>query len=166
MLPHYAEGRKLLSLTFNALPRVGPKTDPKIDPANSALRAGSEVNSMAALNGKSMFPCPVCTQAREVRVTKKDKPYLICDPCGVQVFIRGPAGIQEFKRLLEHTSNEGVVARLEQMSRQYRPTCQECGCQFWIKPDLIKTSTFDGSLRGFRCPQKKCGAIVPWEEQR
>ena len=121
---------------------------------------------MAVLNGKPMFPCPVCTQPREVRVTKKDKPYLICDPCGVQVFIRGPAGVEEFNRLLERTSNEGVVARLKEMSRQYRLTCPECGCQFWIKPDLIKTSTFDGSLKGFRCPQEKCGAIVPWEEQR
>jgi len=53
-----------------------------------------------APNGKQMFPCPVCTEPREVRETKKSKPYLICDPCGVQVFVRGPAGIGEFNRLL------------------------------------------------------------------
>ncbi len=23
-------------------------------------------------------------------MTKKDKPYITCDPCGVQVFVRGP----------------------------------------------------------------------------
>jgi len=32
------------------------------------------------------FPCPICSQPLAVKLTKKDKPYLICDPCGVQVF--------------------------------------------------------------------------------
>ncbi len=55
-----------------------------------------------ALNGKKrMFPCPVYTEPREVRETKKAKPYLVCDPCGVQVFVRGPGGIGEFNRLLQ-----------------------------------------------------------------
>jgi transcription elongation factor Elf1 len=87
-----------------------------------------ELIPMAMLSDKRMFPCPVCTQPREVRVTKKDKPYLICDPCGVQVFIRGSAGVEEFNRLLESTNSEGVVARLKEMARQYRLTCPECGC--------------------------------------
>jgi DNA-directed RNA polymerase subunit RPC12/RpoP len=97
-------------------------------------------------------------------MTKKDKPYVICDPCGVQVFVRGPAGIAEFSRLVERTSGEGLVERLKEMARQYRLTCPECGGQFWIKPELIKTSVFDGSLKGFRCPQERCAAIVPWEQ--
>ncbi len=121
---------------------------------------------MSDLNGKRMFPCPVCTQAREVRVTKKDKPYVICDPCGVQVFVRGPAGIAEFNRLLERTSTEGVVARLKAMVERYRLTCPECGNPFWIEPELVKTSAFDGSLKGFRCPQDDCGAIVRWEQKQ
>jgi transcription elongation factor Elf1 len=121
---------------------------------------------MAVPTGKRMFPCPVCTQPREVRMTKKDKPYVICDPCGVQVFVRGPAGIAEFDRLVESTSGEGLVERLKEMARQYRLTCPECGGQFWIEPELIKTSVFDGSLKGFRCPQEDCGAIVPWEREQ
>jgi transcription elongation factor Elf1 len=121
---------------------------------------------MTTLNGKRMFPCPVCVHPREVRVTKKDKPYLVCDPCGVQVFIRGPAGIEEFNRLLERTSNEGFLTRLKDMQRRYRLTCAECGCQFWIEAELIKTSLLDGSLKGFRCPQKDCDAIVPWEQEQ
>ncbi len=121
---------------------------------------------MALLTGKRMFPCPVCTQPREVRMTKKDKPYVICDPCGVQVFIRGPAGIAEFDRLVERTSGEGLVERLKEMARQYRLTCPECGGQFWIKPELVKTSVFDGSLKGFRCPQEGCGAVVSWEHEQ
>jgi len=119
---------------------------------------------MVAVNGKPMFPCPVCTQVREVRITKKDKPYLICDPCGVQVFVRGPAGIEEFRRLLQHTNTESLLTRLREMERLYRLTCPQCGHPFWPEPKLIKTSVFDGGLKGFRCPKKNCDAIVPWEQ--
>jgi len=70
---------------------------------------------MLGLNDNLMFPCPVCTVPREVRTTKKDKPYLTCDPCGIQVFVRGPAGIKEFSRLLQSTSDEGLLARLNHM---------------------------------------------------
>ena len=101
-----------------------------------------------------MDPC-------EVRQTKKDKPYITCDPCGVQMFVRGPAGIAEFERLIEQGNSAGLWDRLEQMERHYRLSCPDCGCRFWIERKLVKTSAFDGSLKGFRCP--KCDEIVPWE---
>ena len=50
---------------------------------------------MATVTGKAMFPCPVCMQAREVRMTKKDKPYLVCDPCEVPK--SSCAGLRESK---------------------------------------------------------------------
>ncbi len=118
-----------------------------------------------ATNTSHKFPCPVCTRPLEVRLTKKDKPYVTCDPCGVQVFVRGPAGIEEFNRLIERGTRSGLLDRLEEMERRYRLTCPECGCKFWIEPKLIKTSGFDGSLKGFRCPQKDCEAIVPWRKK-
>jgi predicted RNA-binding Zn-ribbon protein involved in translation (DUF1610 family) len=118
---------------------------------------------MTLINGNPMFPCPVCTQVREVRLTKKDKPYLVCDPCGVQVFVRGPAGIEEFRRLLQHTNSESLLTRLEEMERRYRLICPECGQGFWAEPKLIKTSVFDGTLKGFRCPKKNCDAVIAWE---
>lgn len=121
---------------------------------------------MVGISGKPMFPCPVCTQAREVRVTKKDKPYLICDPCGVQVFVRAPAGIEEFRRLLRQSNIEGLLTRVREMERLYRLTCPQCGLEFWAEPKLIKTSVFDGGLKGFRCPKKNCDAIVPWEQRQ
>src|SRR5260370_16844752 len=98
------------------------------------------------LNGNRMFPCPVCTEPRDVRETKKSKPYLICDPCGVQVFVRGPAGIGEFNRLLDRTNNEGLLSRLKQMEQRYRLTWPESGCQFSPEPKPIKTTMFDRPL--------------------
>ena len=121
---------------------------------------------MSALNGKRMFPCPVCTDPREVRLTKKDKPYITCDPCGIQVFVRGPAGIAAFDRLVERASGEDLWTRIKDMERRYRLKCPECSCRFWIEPDLIETSLFDGSLKGFRCPEKSCDAVVAWEKEQ
>jgi predicted RNA-binding Zn-ribbon protein involved in translation (DUF1610 family) len=119
---------------------------------------------MLGPNSKPMFPCPVCTVPREVRASKKDKPYLTCDPCGIQVFIRGPAGITEFSRLLQTTSEEGLLTRLNHMEQRYRLTCPECGNRFWIMPKLIKTSAFDGSIKGFRCPERNCDGVASWNE--
>lgn len=119
---------------------------------------------MSILDEERRFPCPVCMRPLEVKMTKKDKPYIVCDPCGVQVFVRGPAGIEEFNRLLERGSRSGALARLEEMEKRYRLYCPECGHCFWMERNLIKTSSFDGSLKGFRCP--KCGEVVPWENHR
>ncbi len=33
------------------------------------------------------LPCLICGNEVEVRLSKKNKPYLVCD-CGVQVFVR------------------------------------------------------------------------------
>lgn len=107
------------------------------------------------------FPCPVCERRLEVRLTKKNKPYVTCDPCAVQMFVRGPEGIDGFKRLIERGNTTGLWDRLEQIERHYRLSCPQCGCRFWIERNLIKTSSFDGSLKGFRC--SKCGEVVPWE---
>lgn len=118
-----------------------------------------------ATTTKFKFPCPVCSCVRQVRLTKKDKPYITCDPCGIQVFIRGPAGIAEFTRLVEQSERDGLPTRLMDMERRYRLTCPECGNKFWAERKLVKTSKFDGSFKGFRCPHKGCEAIVPWEEE-
>jgi len=121
---------------------------------------------MAGLNGKRIFPCPVCTDPREVRQTKKKKPYITCDPCGIQVFIRGPAGIAAFDRLVDGTNREDLWTRLKEMQRLYYLRCPNCGQHFWIEPDLAESSTWDGSLKGFRCPVKNCDAVVPWEKKQ
>ena len=121
---------------------------------------------MSSIRINRRFPCPVCARPLEVKLTKKDKPYVTCDPCGIQVFVRGPAGIAEFERLIERGNQDGLPERLEEMERRYRLTCPECGGKFWAEPGLIETSTFNGRLRGFRCPHKGCGEIVPWEGKR
>lgn len=34
------------------------------------------------------IPCWLCESIVEVRFSKKNRPYVICDNCGIQVFVR------------------------------------------------------------------------------
>ena len=46
------------------------------------------------------LPCILCGRKLEKRTSKKNgKPYFVCDPCGIQLFIRRKQGIE----LLEET---------------------------------------------------------------
>ena len=110
------------------------------------------------------FPCPICSLPQDVRGSKKGKPYITCNTCGVQLFIRGQLGIAEFNKLLDRTRLEGSLARMNEVLRRYYVRCFACGTQFWIEPQLIATSMFDGSLKGVRCPNAKCEAVIPWKE--
>jgi len=47
------------------------------------------------------FPCPVCGIGLSIRFTRKQKPYCVCDVCGIQLFIRGKTGIRRLQKLIE-----------------------------------------------------------------
>ncbi|MGD1019616.1 MAG: hypothetical protein ABSA12_09880 [Verrucomicrobiia bacterium] len=51
-----------------------------------------------------LIPCFLCGNGLEVRTSKRRKPYFICDPCGVQVFIRREGGIARLDKLLQSVS--------------------------------------------------------------
>jgi hypothetical protein len=55
-----------------------------------------------------LFPCPLCGKPLDVRETKKKKPYVICDPCGVQLFIRSKAGMSSFERLVGDAEQRNI----------------------------------------------------------
>jgi len=134
-----------------------------IGPRRSASQIDRILRLVLAIARGRRFPCPVCTEPRDIRLAKNGKPYLICDPCGIQLFVRGRVGVERFAALLERATSESVLARFNEIERRYRLTCPSCGHQFWIEPGLIRTSLFDGYLKGFRCPQPDCEYIVSWE---
>lgn len=47
------------------------------------------------------IPCFLCGNSIEVKNTVKGKPYFICDPCGLQAFIRRPKGIERLREWME-----------------------------------------------------------------
>jgi transcription elongation factor Elf1 len=115
-----------------------------------------------------LFPCPLCGRGLDVRQTKKKKPYVICDPCGVQLFIRSKAGMQSFEQLIADAEQRNIWKRLDDLQSRYQRKCPECGKRFWIVADQIKTSWVDGKLEGYRCPERGCNGVVRWgtEEEK
>jgi hypothetical protein len=51
------------------------------------------------------------------------------------------------------------------LQRRYQKKCPDCGHEFWITPDQIKTSWVDGSFVGYRCPKRGCQGVVTWEQE-
>jgi len=74
------------------------------------------VKPLLANRGLRLFPCCVCGEGREVRTTKKGKPYLICDLCGVQMFVRVETGIRRFEQLVADANRNDIWKRLQSCS--------------------------------------------------
>jgi DNA-directed RNA polymerase subunit RPC12/RpoP len=66
----------------------------------------------------SKILCFLCVQELTQRTDKNRKPYFICDPCGVQIFIRGRQGIKNLSQLIE-TLKEKDFAFRENMATLY-----------------------------------------------
>ena len=48
------------------------------------------------------FDCPLCGERLDIRLDNKHKkPYVICDLCGVQLFIRKPRGIRKLQEKID-----------------------------------------------------------------
>jgi DNA-directed RNA polymerase subunit RPC12/RpoP len=47
------------------------------------------------------IPCFLCSKELELRRDKHNKPYFVCDPCGVQIFVRGRQGIENLAQLIK-----------------------------------------------------------------
>src|SRR5579872_5000268 len=61
------------------------------------------------------LPCLLCGKKLIKRTDKHGKPYFVCDPCGIQLFIRRKQGIelleQAFKNLEKATIPFSIHAR-------------------------------------------------------
>jgi transcription elongation factor Elf1 len=107
------------------------------------------------------FPCPICLKPLDVRTSKRDKPYVICSPCGVQMFVREKAGIAAFEALVEHGLKADVLTRIGQLEQRYKFKCPECRKEFWASPALQEKNLLSGNVTGYRCPEKNCKGVAP-----
>lgn len=57
----------------------------------------------------SVLPCLLCGKDLEKRLTKKGKPLFVCNPCGVQMFIRRAEGIEKLERLIKTVHDRQIV---------------------------------------------------------
>ena len=56
------------------------------------------------LLGKKI-PCFLCGQELTIYLSKRNKPYMVCDNCSMQIFVRGKAGIVTLFNLLNSELN-------------------------------------------------------------
>ena len=57
------------------------------------------------ISKQAFIPCFLCGNKCEIKLSKRGKPYFVCDPCGIQVFIRREAGIQLFNKAVNELGN-------------------------------------------------------------
>ena len=110
------------------------------------------------VSAPAAFPCPLCLVPLRVRSSKKGKPYVVCDACGVQMFVRAKPGIARLANLIAQPEGAAVMQRLATVSRQQRQTCRTCRSTFWLSEAKLETSWFNGAHVGYKCPS--CGAPV------
>jgi len=89
---------------------------------------------------------------------------MICDPCGMQMFVRVETGIRRFEAMIEAADRDDVWGRMAKLQQRYELQCPKCEKKFWLTPELIKTSWVSGTFEGYRCPDSDCGGIAKEEE--
>ena len=58
------------------------------------------------------IPCFLCGRQLEKRTSGKNgKPYFVCDPCGIQFFIRGKQGIERLEQFFKNAEKAEVPYR-------------------------------------------------------
>ena len=57
------------------------------------------------------LPCFLCGQKLEKRVSKNDKPYFVCDSCGIQFFVRRKDGIERLDALMRAAEKNSIPFR-------------------------------------------------------
>jgi chaperonin cofactor prefoldin len=98
------------------------------------------------------LPCFLCGNQLNQRTDKNNKPYFICNPCGMQVFIRRELGIQKLKELI-HNLKEGelplkthtqvlyevqaILSEMDDLKAEIKRLDGEIGF-FWIDQDKLR----------------------------
>jgi hypothetical protein len=57
------------------------------------------------------LPCLLCVAKLEKRTDKNGKPYFVCNPCGIQLFVRREHGIQLLEKLLRNVTKNEIPFR-------------------------------------------------------
>jgi hypothetical protein len=59
----------------------------------------------------TILPCLLCGDDLNERRDKHQKPYFVCNPCGVQLFVRRPQGAENLRRLIETLQGRDLPMR-------------------------------------------------------
>jgi DNA-directed RNA polymerase subunit RPC12/RpoP len=54
------------------------------------------------------LPCFLCHKELDLRISKTEKPYFVCEDCGIQIFVRGKKGIKRLEQSLGGMNKRGI----------------------------------------------------------
>lgn len=60
----------------------------------------------------SFLPCHLCGSKLEKRIDKNKKPYFVCDPCGIQLFIRRKRGMDLLEEAFRNSEKAEIPFRI------------------------------------------------------
>src|SRR5712691_12072599 len=58
-----------------------------------------------------VLPCILCGKQLDQRTDKNKKPYFVCDPCGIQLFVRRKQGIEKLAQLIRSLNEHDLPIR-------------------------------------------------------
>src|SRR5438034_8489282 len=58
------------------------------------------------------LPCLLCGNKLEKRTDKNGKPYFVCDPCGIQLFVRRKQGIGLLEEVFRNIRRAAIPFRV------------------------------------------------------
>jgi hypothetical protein len=98
------------------------------------------------------LPCFLCGKQLDQRTDKNNKPYFICNPCGMQVFIRRERGIQKLEELIRNLKEgmlplrthtrvlyevQAILSEMDDLKAEIKRLDGEIGF-FWIDQDKLR----------------------------
>jgi hypothetical protein len=98
------------------------------------------------------LPCFLCGKQLDQRTDKNNKPYFICNPCGMQVFIRRELGIQKLEELIRNLKDgklplrthtrvlyevQAILSEMDDLKAEIKRLDGEIGF-FWIDQDKLR----------------------------
>jgi chaperonin cofactor prefoldin len=98
------------------------------------------------------LPCFLCGKQLNQRTDKNNKPYFICNPCGMQVFIRRELGIQKLEELIRNLKGrelplrthtqvlyevQAILSEMDDLKAEIKRLNGEIGF-FWIDQDKLR----------------------------
>ena len=89
------------------------------------------------------IPCFLCFNSCPIKYSKRNKPYFICDHCGIQTFIRRDKGIELFNRLIQFIQGNSGISTNSGLNRPE---------SIWLINQLI---TLQGKLKQIQGEQEK-----------
>jgi DNA-directed RNA polymerase subunit RPC12/RpoP len=100
----------------------------------------------------AVLPCFLCGKQLDQRTDKNNKPYFICNPCGMQIFIRRELGIKKLEELIRNLKEGGlplkrhaevlyqvqaILSEIDSLKAEIKRLDLEIGF-FWVDQDKLR----------------------------